>query len=496
MCLHRKETAVKLSRASRIISAAAIAAAASSAAVADNSGWYVGANAGQSLSRIDDGRIEAGLAESGLGTVLIDDFDRHFAYKLYGGYQFSRYLSLEGGYFDFGKFGFAAQTLPQGTLRGELKLQGANLDLVGTLPVARRFAVFGRAGVNYADVRDSFEGSGPVDVLEPREGKHEVNYKMGLGVQYDLTEFLRLRGEVERYRIDDPVEGKADVDLFSIGLAYRFGTHTSIAIDRPMASPAPAAEPAPVVVPVVTPDQQYCTILDIEFEINRDEIQREDKERLGVVGTFMNKYPQTTAVIEGHTDNIGTPDANMTLSKDRADSVVRYLEETFRISPSRLKAVGYGDTRPLGDNSTEQGKRLNRRIDAVIACATDIAGLAVARTRVTVATVIDFEDNAAEIAPKYRDDLVKVADFLKANPAVTATVEGHSGNLQKSPESAMKVSALRAQSVVNYLVNELSVPRSQLTAEGFGETRRFAYSTTAEGRRENRRVNIILNYPN
>jgi OmpA-OmpF porin, OOP family len=175
---------------------------------------------------------------------------------------------------------------------------------------------------------------------------------------------------------------------------------------------------------------------------------------------------------------------------------VSYLEETFHIASSRLKSVGYGDTRPRGDNATEPGKRLNRRIDAVIACATDIAGLAVARTRITVATVIDFDESATDIAPKYREDLIKVADFLKANPTVTATVEGHSGNVQTTPEAAMKVSELRARSVVDYLVDKLNVPPSQVSSQGFGETRRFAYSTSAEGRRENRRVNIILNYPN
>jgi OOP family OmpA-OmpF porin len=387
-------------------------------------------------------------------------------------------------------------------LDGDLKLQGANLDLLGTLPITKRFAVFGRAGLNYADVKDSFAGSGAVVVLKPRYSDQSANYKFGVGLQFDLTEHLRIRGEAERYRIDDPVKNRADIDLFSIGLIYRFGRSTTVMAERapdaslaPAASP-PAAESALVVVPVVTPEQQYCTILDIEFEIQRDQIQREEKEKLSVVGIFMTKYPQTTAVIEGYTDNVGTADDNMKLSQDRAQSVVSYLLETFQIAPSRLQSVGYGDTRPRADNATEQGKRLNRRIDAVIACATDIAGLAVARTRVTVATIIDFDESSADIAPRYRDDLLKVADFLKANPTVTATVEGHSANLQQTPELAMKVSELRARRVASYLVDKLGVPASQVNSQGFGETRRFAYNTSVEGRRENRRVNIILNYPN
>jgi outer membrane protein OmpA-like peptidoglycan-associated protein len=488
--------------AAAIVGVTALAAMVNSHALADDSGWYVGAEAGESVARIDNGRIKAALLASGLETVSMDDEVHHFGYKLFGGYQFNRYLSLEGGYFDLGKFGFTAQTLPPGALRGNLKLRGADLDVLGTLPITQRFAIFARGGGNYARVTDSFEGSGADVVLRQRYYRQGANYKFGAGLQFDLSEHVRIRAEAERYRIDDPVENKADIDLFSIGLVYRFGRSTTVVAERPPAAPMapaaspPLAEPLPVVVPVVTQEQQYCTILDFEFEIKQDQIQREEKEKLGVLGTFMTKYPQTTAVIEGHTDDVGTATDNMKLSQDRAQSVVSYLVETFHIAPSRLQAVGYGETRPRADNATEQGKRLNRRIDAVIACATDIAGLWVARTRVTVATIIDFDESSAEIAPKYRDDLLKVAEFLKANPTVTATVEGHTGNLQKTPELAMKVSELRARSVADYLVDKLGVPRSQVTSEGFGQTRRFAYSTSAEGRRENRRVNIILNYPN
>ncbi len=55
---------------------------------------------------------------------------------------------------------------------------------------------------------------------------------------------------------------------------------------------------APVPEPVQT--ERYCSILDIEFEINNDEMQREEKDKLKVLGVFLTKYPNTTAVIEGH----------------------------------------------------------------------------------------------------------------------------------------------------------------------------------------------------
>jgi OOP family OmpA-OmpF porin len=112
-----------------------------------------------------------------------------------------------------------------------------------------------------------------------------------------------------------------------------------------------------------------------------------------------------------------------------------------------------------------------------------------------MAMELEFDRNSAEIRPQYRAELRKVANFLNANPKVTATVEGHTGNLQATRELAMEISQRRAQNVANYLAAEFSVPRSRLSTEGFGQTRRFAYNTSLEGQQDNRRVNIILDFP-
>jgi OOP family OmpA-OmpF porin len=250
-----------------------------------------------------------------------------------------------------------------------------------------------------------------------------------------------------------------------------------------------------VVVPVAAATQEYCTILDLQFDINHDEIQREDQEKLAVIGTFMSRYPDTTAVIEGHSDDVGTDEHNLKLSKQRAESVVTYLVDTLHIAPARLSSVGYGKTRPVADNATEEGKRQNRRIDAVIACVTDVQGLIVAPARMTMALVIDFDRNQDTVQPTSDAELRKVAAFLLANPTVTASVEGHTGNLQATPKLAMAISQRRAQHVADYLVTKCGVDRARLTTQGFGDNRRFAYNTSAEGEQENRRVNIIINYP-
>jgi OOP family OmpA-OmpF porin len=490
---------LKLATGSVTLALAALSAFVSSFSQADESGWYVGSSIGQSRATIDDRRITSALLGAGFATTSINDDDRHIGFKVFGGYQFNRHFALEGGYFDLGRFGFTADTVPAGTLRGDIKLKGVNLDAVGILPFSHKFSGFGRVGLNYADAKDTFAGTGSVNVTDPKRGKRATNYKLGVGLEYDFLESLGMRAEAERYRINDAVGNKGDINLLSVGLVYRFGGNTQAARAAiPSPPPAPAATPfvamAPVVVPFAAGVQQYCSILDIQFEVDQDEIQRQEMEKLGVLGTFMNKYPDTTAVIEGHTDDVGTAEQNMKLSERRAQSVVSYLEDSLHIAPSRLAAVGYGDTRPLADNRTEEGKRRNRRIGAVIACATDIEGLTVIPARITMAMVIEFDRNKADVRPQYRDELRKVANFLKANPSVSATVEGHTGNLQASRELALEISRRRAQNVVNYLVDNFGIARSRLAAEGFGQARRFAYNTSLEGQQENRRVNIIIDY--
>jgi OOP family OmpA-OmpF porin len=494
---------MKAAKASVKLGLLALSLIASPLAMAQDSGWYVGANAGQTKAKIDEGRITSDLFAAGIGITAFEHRNHDTGYKLFGGYQLNKYFAFEGGYFDLGKFGFTANTLPVGTLTGDLKASGLNFDAVLSLPFTEKFSGFLRAGVINANVKGSFLGTGAVSVINPSPSKRDTKYKYGAGLQYDFTRSFGVRAEVERYRINDAVGNKGDVDLASLGVLFRFGRKAPAPAPNVPAPEPYVAPPAPIVVkpsvvvivPVPAKTQQYCTILELVFEINRDEIKREDLEKLAVVGTFLTKYPGTTAVIEGHTDNVGTEEHNLSLSKQRAESVVTYLVDTVHIDRSRLSAVGYGTSNPIADNTTEEGKRQNRRINAVVSCVTDFEGLKVAHARTTMVMEIEFDLLKDEVRPEHREDLRRVAQFLKANPTVTATVEGHAGKVQTTDASAMEISKRRAQNVVTYLVDNFGIDRSRLKAEGFGKTRRTAYSSTLEGQQENRRVNIVLNYP-
>jgi len=220
------EKDMKLASASGTLGLSVLAAIVSPFAMADDLGWYRGLNIGQSRAKIDDARIVSSLLGAGFAMTSINEEDRGTGFKVLGGYKFNRNFALEGGYFDPGKYGFAATTVPAGTLSGSIQLRGLNLDAIGVVPITEKFSAFGRAGLNYADARDSFTGTGLVNVFNPNSSKRDTNYKLGLGLQYDFTQSLGMRFEAERYRINEAVGSRGDIDLFSVGLIYRFGART------------------------------------------------------------------------------------------------------------------------------------------------------------------------------------------------------------------------------------------------------------------------------
>lgn len=79
---------------------------------------------------------------------------------------------------------------------------------------------------------------------------------------------------------------------------------------------------------------------------------------------MMKSNPELKLSVEGHTDNVGTPASNKTLSEARAKSVVSALVGQG-IAADRLSPVGYGKDKPVADNGTEEGRAKNRRVELV-----------------------------------------------------------------------------------------------------------------------------------
>ena len=365
---------MKLHKTSTIASALLFAFA-GAANAADDGGWYGGFNLGQSRAEIDDARITSGLLAGGLSTTSISDDDRDFGYKIFGGYKFNRFLAVEGGYFDLGKFGFTANTLPLGTLSGSMKVRGVNLDLVGILPITERFSAFGRAGVNYAEARDSFSSTGAVTVLNANPKERDTNYKFGGGLQFDFTRRLAMRLEGERYRINDAVGNKGDVDLISLGLIYRFGAASPAPAPRaPVAAPIVASSPPPPPVaapppppprpaPPPPPAPRKVTFsADSLFEFGKATVSPAGKQALDKFAADLKgtNFEVITAI--GHTDRIGSTASNMALSKRRADAVRTYLVESAAIPAAKITAQGKGESEPVTKASDCKGNSATKQL--------------------------------------------------------------------------------------------------------------------------------------
>ncbi len=113
-------------------------------------------------------------------------------------------------------------------------------------------------------------------------------------------------------------------------------------------------------------ENRVAVSLNVQFEINSSIITRDFDEEIGRAAVFLKDNPAVVAVVEGHTDITGTPEYNQWLSDRRANAVRKMLIEKHGVRESQITAVGFGITRPIADNNTVDGRRLNRRVDLVL----------------------------------------------------------------------------------------------------------------------------------
>jgi len=101
------------------------------------------------------------------------------------------------------------------------------------------------------------------------------------------------------------------------------------------------------------------------FAVNESSLSNAAQANLDDLANTLVKYDDTEVLIEGHTDADGSDDLNQNLSEARAKSVDRYLIQKG-LKPSRMTTVGYGESQPIADNGSEQGKTQNRRVEIAI----------------------------------------------------------------------------------------------------------------------------------
>ncbi len=101
------------------------------------------------------------------------------------------------------------------------------------------------------------------------------------------------------------------------------------------------------------------------FDVNKATLKAASMENLKELARILNKYEKTDILLEGHTDNTGSEEYNLQLSRSRANSVANYLEG-LDVKPTRFTIMGYGEQQPIASNETVEGRQINRRVEVAI----------------------------------------------------------------------------------------------------------------------------------
>lgn len=239
----------------------------------------------------------------------------------------------------------------------------------------------------------------------------------------------------------------------------------------------------------------------IQFEANQTELSDALHEQVASLGAYLKQNQYIGANISGYTDSSGTVKTNMTLSVLRAQKVKQYLMNTYGIAPERLLARGYGQSNPIADNATKQGRRLNRRVtitlnklNTVPATPSRINSAVILPQPIgTAPTPLDrqfdirFEKHTAQLGDLSKETVDAIGDLMRSKPDMRIVIEGHAAGLPEGENH--RISQARAQNVKTYLQQRYNIDSNRLHTIGYGSD----LTNTANASKEGNRVHIRLN---
>jgi OOP family OmpA-OmpF porin len=207
------------------------------------------------------------------------------------------------------------------------------------------------AGASYYDRSGSNENN-----LQSEE-KYTHQLQIGLGLSKMIAEQWEFRGDA---RLHSKVRegGFQGVNDASVNFAVNYYFNKPVV--PVVAEPAPAPQPEP---PAPEPEKRTITIrLNVEFEFDKAIVRAIYGDELQAVASAMKVHDDITLELEGHTDARGPDTYNQKLSEDRAAAVKAKIVEDYGIAANRVTTSGYGETRPIADNNTDEGRARNRRV--------------------------------------------------------------------------------------------------------------------------------------
>ncbi|MCQ4295282.1 OmpA family protein [Pseudomonas stutzeri] len=299
----------------------------------------------------------------GQGAVEVEAFGKHYFTDS------SRDVQRDGELYGAGVSYFLTDDVSLGLSYGEYHdltsrdpvNDGSHKNIKGSLTSLDAAYHFGAPGVGlrpYVSAGMAHQSIGQAD----RGGRDRSTFaNIGTGLKYYFTENFFAKASVDgMYNIDaDEGEWMAGV---GVGLNFGGGARQVAAVE-----PTPEPAPAPIVDTEPEPAPELVRVeLDVKFDFDKSRVREESYSDIKNLADFMQQYPQTNTTVEGHTDSVGTDQYNQRLSERRAEAVRNVLVNEYGVQGGRVNSVGYGESRPVADNATEEGRQINRRVEAEV----------------------------------------------------------------------------------------------------------------------------------
>ena len=361
-------------------------------------GLFIGGQLGRSSTDINKTQLNNAYQNLAINATSLSVKDTDQSSSVGFGYQFNQYFGIDFNYSDLGErhvqfsgnvlaeqlneyYDAAEEVFPE-------TANGLRINFTASLPLTERFKLFAKLGM--------FKWEQDYQTLDPQQQgaatRSGNSYPVTVGAAYKFSQSLLFNIGIERMTLD-----QQKVSNMFVGLQYfpfvkasrekavqpiksvsenKFITPTVVTlIDSDNDGVLDSKDLCPNTSSVYIVDKTGCTLsvtetismrLNLLFAINSSQLTSNDKLEVMKLATFMQTYPDTSVVIEGHTDARGTDKYNQWLSQQRAAVVGKLLINQHNIAPERIETIGFGETQLLIDATTEAQHALNRRTIAEI----------------------------------------------------------------------------------------------------------------------------------
>lgn len=272
--------------------------------------------------------------------------DDVLGYGIFAGYNFSQSWAMEIGVLSYGE--------PQANYpsnKVSARIWGGDTSIIGYYPLAQNWQLFGRLGAAWLEV----------DKLNDTRSS-AIDPLVGIGVRYSPSKLWSLHSE---YRFIDGIGDRktqqADLHSLFVGFSINFDLFNK---SEGRADNHTTARPTSIDIPQTKLINTHASsgVVHDKTLFTSNSAKLENTQPLLQLWDDIQDHPDSTILVEGHTDNIGSEAYNLRLSIQRAKAVADFFVQNG-VEQNRIKVMGSGETRPIATNRNEDDRQKNRRVE-------------------------------------------------------------------------------------------------------------------------------------